>query len=594
MLSIKTVLFLFFIFILSFFIRFIGQPDYPACLHRDEVQWAYNSYSIAQTAKDEWGVFMPLHFKYNGEYHVPLVMYLPAIVFKLFNPSDVGFRIPFIIMGALIPIIGFWFSFLIFKDKKLSVIFAALLAINPWEIMNSRASGELSILSLFFGISGFCFLFKFLHKSQTKNLIFASIFFIATYFSYIASRFDIPLLLLLFTVVYWKKLPKPKITLPIFAFLVILPYLMVALHPQRFNGTNIIGKHLELAAKEIKVDSTTKDKLKIYYQAGKDTTFEFIDNYFDYLSPYYIFRNMGEYDRTNLADSGSLYTFEFIFVLVGLLSFLTISDKKLKTFFIGWILLTPIVGALTYNYPDRPNSSRTVYFYFILSLLSAYGLWAIIRWLKNQKIKWLIYIAILIIATMNIAYVWSNFYKYGNQAMAKARGCGYQELFNYTENVKNNYNNIFVGTLYDYPYVQFLWYTKYNPNLYHDFLKTTPPEKSVVLIQQQNPHDWSLDKYTYAHNSCLMQTDPNNLYIGNFNDCKEKYGIRVKRDNKNKMIIFLLPDKRANGKNYIVYKDENTIRRTDNFIAFNLYSYQTEYENIIYSDKELEAMEYVD
>jgi len=505
----KVKLFLTGVFILSFIIRFIGQPSYPACLHRDEVQWAYNSYSIAQTARDEWGDFMPLHFKYNGEYHVPLVMYFPAIVFKLFDPSDIGFRIPFIILGSLIPLLGYWFSYLIFKNIKLSSIFAILLAINPWGIMNSRASGELSILSLFFGILGFILLFNYLKKTQLKYLLLAFLCFITTYFSYIASRFDIPLLLILFTLIYWHKIPKRKITLSVFICLIIFPYLLVALHPQRFNGTNIIGKHLELMKKDVKYDVEIKTLIKSYAQTGKEIVFEFVDNYFDYLNPYYIFRNMGEYDRTNLDQSGSLYTFEFIFVLIGIISFLSTSNKKTRYFFIFWLLITPIVGALTYNYPDRPNSSRTVYFYFVISMFSAYGIWIIMNHLNNKGIKLPVYLLLFLIAFINIGFVWSNFYKYGNQTMAKARGCGYQKLFSYTEEIKSNFNNIYVGTLYDYPYVQFLWYTKYDPDLYHHFLEITPPEKSVVLIHQEHPHDWTLDKYTYAHNSCLMQTDAN-------------------------------------------------------------------------------------
>ena len=62
----KNKLLLIFIIGLSFFLRIYKVTSVPPSLNWDEVSIAYNAYSILKTGKDEWGDFLPLHFKSYG------------------------------------------------------------------------------------------------------------------------------------------------------------------------------------------------------------------------------------------------------------------------------------------------------------------------------------------------------------------------------------------------------------------------------------------------------------------------------------------------------------------------------------------------
>ena len=126
----REYLLLLLIFFVALFLRLYKQPSYPTCLHRDEAQYAYNAYSILKTGRDEWGELMPIHFRFNGEDHVPLIFYFIAICFQVFGVNDVSVRMPAIILGSLIPIVSYFFIKLLSKDKKLAYIFAFLLVIN--------------------------------------------------------------------------------------------------------------------------------------------------------------------------------------------------------------------------------------------------------------------------------------------------------------------------------------------------------------------------------------------------------------------------------------------------------------------------------
>ena len=51
------------IVLLAFFLRFYKVTEIPPSLNWDEVSIGYNAYSILKTGRDEWGVFLPIHFK---------------------------------------------------------------------------------------------------------------------------------------------------------------------------------------------------------------------------------------------------------------------------------------------------------------------------------------------------------------------------------------------------------------------------------------------------------------------------------------------------------------------------------------------------
>src|SRR3990167_1958142 len=124
----KLILGLCIVISLSLHIYNFGFP----CFNSDEASFAYNSYSIAKTGKDEYGSFMPFRFKAFGENKLPVTIYTIAPFVGIFGLNELTSRLPFIIIGVLAPLLFYWMSIEFFKNKYIGYVAAFLAAVSPW------------------------------------------------------------------------------------------------------------------------------------------------------------------------------------------------------------------------------------------------------------------------------------------------------------------------------------------------------------------------------------------------------------------------------------------------------------------------------
>src|SRR5258708_4771339 len=112
------------IIFLAFFLRFYKVTDDPPSLNWDEVSIAYNAYSIMKTGRDEWGQFLPIHFKSYGEYKLPVQIYgsIPGIA--IFGLNELGVRITPVIYGTLTVLVIFLLGWEIFESIYVGLISA--------------------------------------------------------------------------------------------------------------------------------------------------------------------------------------------------------------------------------------------------------------------------------------------------------------------------------------------------------------------------------------------------------------------------------------------------------------------------------------
>jgi len=99
--STRSKILLFLIIALSFFLRVYKVSSIPPALNWDEVSIAYNAYSVLKTGRDEWGQFLPLHFKSYGEYKLPAQIYASIPGIAIFGLNEFGVRITPVIYGTL-------------------------------------------------------------------------------------------------------------------------------------------------------------------------------------------------------------------------------------------------------------------------------------------------------------------------------------------------------------------------------------------------------------------------------------------------------------------------------------------------------------
>jgi hypothetical protein len=84
-------------------------------------------------------------------------------------------------------------------------------------------------------------------------------------------------------------------------------------------------------------------------------------------------------------------------------------------------------------------------------------------------------------------------------------------LIPYIESQKNNYQNIYITDKYDQPYILYLFYSKYPPQLIQSQIKLTPPDQFgfSTVRQIDNIHFEKIDQSSIPPGSLIVAADEN-------------------------------------------------------------------------------------
>lgn len=151
------------IILAAFFIRLLNL-EFPA-FTADEARIAYRGYTLSKTFNDELGRPHPLVFNSLIDYQLPVTSYLTALGVFIFGKSDLGARIPFILIGTVLVLMVYKIGILITQKRTLGILAALLTAFSPVLIFLSKIPNETIVLALLF-----CLLYYFLTKERMKAL----------------------------------------------------------------------------------------------------------------------------------------------------------------------------------------------------------------------------------------------------------------------------------------------------------------------------------------------------------------------------------------------------------------------------------------
>lgn len=446
-----------------------GTPISP---NWDEVSHGYNAYSLLKTGKDEWGVSFPLIFRAFGDYKLPVYAYLTVIPVAIFGLNTFAVRFISALAGSLaIPGIFLLFSVL-WPDKRLNfgkhkinlAFFAAiLLAISPWHFFISRPALEAN-LALTLIIYGSYFLISGLKKNHFY--IPASILLGLSLHTYNTARVFVPLLLILFLIIY-----RPKIKLNKFNNLSILIMFilsgLVAWQVFSGEGTARYSKLKILTENAIFQigESRQKSKLppivsKLINNRPVYFTTTVLKNYISYFSPQFIYQSSGS--QTQFAIPGkNLFTLPVTILFISGLFYLIIKERKEKSaqFIFSWLLLSPIAASLTADPPQalRPNPLIPA-----VIIISVFGILFLtlkmVGIIKSFTIVVILFSCSLAFAT----YINSYFNEY-KTTYASSWQYGYQEAINYVNEYGSKYSKIFITKAAGEPHVFYAFYSQLNP-----------------------------------------------------------------------------------------------------------------------------------
>ncbi|KKS71229.1 hypothetical protein A3A14_00905 [Candidatus Daviesbacteria bacterium RIFCSPLOWO2_01_FULL_43_38] len=455
------------VLILAFFLRFNKVTEIPPALNWDEVSIAYNAYSILNTGKDEWGVFLPIHFKAYGEYKLPAQIYasIPGIAF--FGLNELGVRITPVVYGTLTVLLMFFLGRAIFQSSLVGIFAATLLAISPWHIHLTRASFE-SSFAVFWLVLGVWLLIK--GFSDRKWLVFSMVPFAVSVYTYNSARVFTPLFLIAVLLIYRKILLKSwrAIILAIVVFgalmLPLFPYFFSGDRDARFKLVSITDDPgLIPRINENRGNSQLPQPLpRLVHNKISYTSFYFAEHYLAHFSPDFLFVSGAPHKQHHVQGVGELYWFQAPFLLLGLY-FLFKNKNRFRWLLITWVLLAFLPVAVTND--SIPHALRTLIAVPFYQMVTAYGIYVAFQLLreKNSKLQLPAGVLLSVVAVVSVWLYLDNYYNVYPKLYSRDWQYGNKQVVGYIKNHQSEYDQIIFTRHFGEPHMFTLFYLRYDP-----------------------------------------------------------------------------------------------------------------------------------
>lgn len=516
----KKILFL--IITIAFFLRIYKVGSFPA-LYSDEAAYAYNSYSIAKTGRDEYGNFFPLTLKSFGDYKPPLSAWvtIPSII--IFGINDFAIRLPSALAGTITVTFVYLLSLEIFQNKKrenklfkhLPYLSALLLAISPWHIHFSRTS-MLVGLEMMFISGGLLFFLKGL--INRNYLIASSAFFSGAIYSYYGARITVVLLVLFLVLIFRKKLFELKKTVAISLLLTIFLlsplFISIAKEPQTLLGRartlsiffdqGIKLKLEEAHAKDgpafpTKISRFFHNKFYFYFR-------ESLRRYSQHFSLDFLAVTGDRNQPFKIPNMGMVYLLEIPFFAYGIFLIFR-NPTQTKKALLAYLLVSPIAASFSFITPAANRSANMAIGW---SIISSYGLIQFLSFLKSAKPNYLkvSIVSLSIIYAFSFAFYLYQYYISIPKLIPENWYFGRKELVAEVSKLQNNYQKVIITEKESPNYIWFLLYSKYDPKKYWQSAKISAPDHLGWL------HVESFDKYSFVYSFSWDKTEksPDVLY----------------------------------------------------------------------------------
>lgn len=509
-----------FVVVLAFTLRFYKVTEIPPSLNWDEASIAYNAYSIFKTGKDEWGKFLPLHFKSYGEYKLPVQIYgsIPAVA--IFGLNELGVRLTPVLYGTLTVLVLFFLGSELFKSNIIGILSALLLAISPWHIQLTRASFESAFATFWFSVGVLLLVKGF---KRPKWLIWSMVPFAVSVYTYNTTRVFTPLFLITVLVIYnklffqYKRFTLISIIFFIILMLPLIPFFLSGGGSARYKLVSVTDDPgLSLRVNENRGKSDLPLFLprlvhnKVTYTAGTVA-----DHYLAHFTPDFLFISGAPHKQHHVQNVGELYMFQAPFLLLGLFGLFHLQNR-FRWLLIAWLLLSFIPVSVTND--SIPNALRTlvaVPFYQLITALGIYWIFALIH-KRSRRLFVMLVFSTVAVSVLSIYGYLVNYYTLYPILYSRDWQYGYKQAVKFIQQHKGEYDEVVFTRHYGEPQMFTLFYLNYDPNLY-----------------QQDPNLVRYETYNWVR---VIRFD--NFYFPDLGDEGTTYGEILAR-NKGRKLLFV-------------------------------------------------------
>lgn len=512
----KYFLLLFFIILLSALLRFVSLGSHPPSLTWDEVAIGYNAYSIGIDGKDEYGKMLPYqYFESFGDFKPPLAIYLDVLPVKFFGLTPFAVRFPSALCGVLSVLMTYFLTKRIFenssKKEVLALVSAFILAVSPWHIMLSRGMFEANIAT-FFLIGG---VWAYLSAMQGKkwHLFLASIFFVASIYTFNSARIVAPLLVALLSLRYIKTLWENKIysvaagVLGLVLFLPILPFLLSDQASLRFHEVNIFTDPTPIITSNQEIVNDSGEMWsKLLHNWRVVYALSFIDHYFDHFNPSYLFITGDENPKFSIQDVGQMYLWDLPFFIIGIL--FLFRKREGEWWLIPLWLIIGLIPAGTAR--ETPHALRTEAALPTFQILIAYGVVKIMDQVKLIKVKkhyrYAFVMIPIFLLLLNIFYFQFQYWQTYPVRFSREWQYGYEESIHFVNTNKDKYNKFYITEELGRGYIYYLFYMNISPQDFRNTAKIHRDTYGLIDVE-------GFDKYVFSKTVETLPKEENVLYI---------------------------------------------------------------------------------
>ncbi|MDQ3098212.1 MAG: glycosyltransferase family 39 protein [bacterium] len=560
----KTILL--FIIILGFTLRFYQLGSNPPSLYWDEVALGYNAFSIAETARDEEGKFLPIqYFRSFGDFKPPVYIYAAVPMIKLFGLNEWTTRFPSAFFGSLSIVLTYLLTRQLFRRlapsepifltsdrvEWISILAALMLAISPWHTQISRVAYEANV-SLFLTILGVWLFLKATESGSRKTLLLSlsGISFVLTFYTFNSSRVFTPLLVALLAFIYRDKLFKLQIDIrkvliaSILSIAILIPLLSHLASSEgqlRYKEVNIFSSPEPVAVSNARTARLGNswwagilNNRRILYAQN------WLDGYFQHFSGKFLFITGDVNPRFSLQDVGGLYIIELPFILIGI--YLILSRRKPEhLLLLGWMLLGPVPAAFA---RETPHALRSLNILPTFQIIECYAFVYILYKLNLKRIngklvsKGVVGITAAIL-TFSLYYYQHNYFVHYPRWTSQEWQYGYKEAMEEVKAVQHEYDRIVVTGALGRPYIEALFYLQYPPGLFQKERRARTDQTGFGFIEVDGFNKYEFHEVNWKSEIAKQQSDEKVLLIGTTGELyNQKYATKIiKRLNGETVLI---------------------------------------------------------
>jgi 4-amino-4-deoxy-L-arabinose transferase-like glycosyltransferase len=481
------------ILILGLGLRLIHVGTLPQVLNRDEAALAYNALLLKETGKDEWGRVWPLALESFGDYKLPGYPLAVVAAFSVMGYSDLAVRIPSVLAGSLLILVGYWWARALKVSELGSLLVSFKMAVLPIFWFYSRMAFEANLALLFLTLAIGLVWFPVRRVPQWLADVGAVALALLAVFTY-----NTPLLLLPFIVVIIPLIRGLKQVrswwLPVAGLVlvgVVAARILLPLSAQK-SGITIFS------------DESTRVKAMEYRQSFSGLTQKILGNqvvYFGQLiarntlasfSPSFLVTHGGTHPWHQLPMWGHLYWTVYALGLLGVALSLKhlihpglkhrplnlVAQWVKKRTQTGWfnpsflmiylVLVSLIPSVITV---DAPHATRSLLYFFGFVLIGASVVGRIRQLMGSKKTLFIITTLITIEA---LRYGWLYFKEYPQRQGAFQPGL--TEVLREVESKTPN-QPVTIVDGGGYTYISVAWYRKLSPEHFFATVVKQQPDR---------------------------------------------------------------------------------------------------------------------